>query len=168
MWLRGYIEGQSYHTSKCTVFTGKGFLSPYLCWGDDLKWILFLQAYAEFAWIYWKDCSMLILIELWKNIGQQLPFRFWTHLVILTIARCIQTGSQYFPIIQNNIYIAMLQSVHIGKKYPCEECDYEVTWKGSLTEHQQSVHMGKKYPCDECDYKAEGQSHRTSAVNPRG
>ena len=60
------------------------------------------------------------------------------------------------------------QSVHIGKKYPCKECDYQAKWK---SEHQQSVHMGKKYPCDECDYQAahrEEPSHHTSIVSPHG
>ena len=42
----------------------------------------------------------------------------------------------------------------MGKKYPCEECDFQATQKINLTTHQQSVHMGKKYPCKECDYKA--------------
>ena len=59
------------------------------------------------------------------------------------------------------------QSVHMGKKYPCEECSYQAKEKGSLTRHQKSVHMGKKYPCEEYDYSEE-QSHYTSAVSPHG
>ena len=47
-----------------------------------------------------------------------------------------------------------MDSVCIGKKYPCGECDHQAKYKGDLTRHQQSVHMGKKYPCEECDYQA--------------
>ena len=42
------------------------------------------------------------------------------------------------------------ESINMGKKYPCEECEYWFAHKGSLTKHPQSVQMGKKYPCDEC------------------
>ena len=46
------------------------------------------------------------------------------------------------------------QSVHMGTKYTCEDCDNKFTDKGNLTKHQKSVHMGKKYPCEECGYQA--------------
>ena len=29
----------------------------------------------------------------------------------------------------------------------------ETEWRGSLTKKQQLVHMGKEYPCEECDYQ---------------
>ena len=55
-----------------------------------------------------------------------------------------------------------LQSVHMGKKYPCEKCEYKATRKSNLTTHHQSVHMGKKYQCLECDYKATKKSSVTT------
>ena len=38
-----------------------------------------------------KDCSMLIPVDLWYYNWQQFTFRYWTHLVILTIVKCIQS-----------------------------------------------------------------------------
>ena len=61
-----------------------------------------------------------------------------------------------FTTIKTIIYVRILnsknnlirhhQAVHLGRKYPCEECDYKAAHKSSLTTHQNSVHMGKKYP----------------------
>ena len=47
-----------------------------------------------------------------------------------------------------------LESVHEGKKYPCDACDHIATQQGHLRIHKQSVHEGKKYPCDACDHFA--------------
>ena len=51
------------------------------------------------------------------------------------------------------------QSVHMGKKYPCQECNFQAKWKSHLTTHLQSDHMGKKYPCKECDFQATQKSN---------
>ena len=40
--------------------------------------------------------------------------------------------------------------MHVGIKYPCEQCDFQANQKASLTRHRQSVHMGRKYTCQEC------------------
>ena len=45
-----------------------------------------------------------------------------------------------------------MQSVHEGKKYLCEVCDFITTQKGNLRTHTQSVHKEKKYPCEACDF----------------
>ena len=54
------------------------------------------------------------------------------------------------------------QSVHMGKKYPCGECCYQATETGSLNQHMLAIHMGKKYPCGECDYQASSKSNITA------
>ena len=41
-----------------------------------------------------------------------------------------------------------------GASFPCDQCDYEATKKGSLLRHVNSIHKGVKFPCDQCDYKA--------------
>ena len=55
------------------------------------------------------------------------------------------------------------QSVHEGKKYPCDACDNLATQKGDLRRHKQSVHEGKKpFLCDICDYRAGRKTHLRS------
>ena len=39
-------------------------------------------------------------------------------------------------------------------KYPCGQCVYQATEKGSLDKHQRSVYEGIKYPCEQCEYQA--------------
>ena len=39
-------------------------------------------------------------------------------------------------------------------KYPCGQCEYQATTKGSLDKHRRSVHEGIKYPCGQCEYQA--------------
>jgi transcriptional regulator NrdR family protein len=41
----------------------------------------------------------------------------------------------------------------MGKRYQCEQCDYQATQKGDLTKHHQSVHVGRKHTCQECGQK---------------
>ena len=41
----------------------------------------------------------------------------------------------------------------------CNQCDYNVTTKGSLLTHIKSIHEGVKFPCDQCDYKATIRGH---------
>ena len=51
-----------------------------------------------------------------------------------------------------------IQSTHEGIKYPCNQCDYQATQKGDLQRHIQSQHEGIKYPCNQCDYQATQKS----------
>ena len=39
-------------------------------------------------------------------------------------------------------------------RYPCDQCDFKSTLKGTLVRHLKSKHEDVKYPCDQCDYKA--------------
>ena len=43
-------------------------------------------------------------------------------------------------------------SLHVGKKYDCNHCDYKDTTKSHLTTHRQSIHEHKKYICNTCIY----------------
>ena len=48
-----------------------------------------------------------------------------------------------------------LESMHVGKNYPCDTCDYLATQKGHLRTHKKSVPEGKKpFTCSICDYRA--------------
>ena len=42
----------------------------------------------------------------------------------------------------------------VSVKFPCNQCDYKPTNKGSLLRHIKSIHEGVKFPCDQCDHKA--------------
>ena len=46
------------------------------------------------------------------------------------------------------------ESVHEGKRYPCDQCEYKASMASNLHKHRESIHNGKKYPCESCDYKA--------------
>ena len=50
------------------------------------------------------------------------------------------------------------ESLHGGKKFPCELCDYLATYKSSLRTHIKSVHEREKFPCESCDYILEFKS----------
>ena len=52
-----------------------------------------------------------------------------------------------------------VKSKDISVKYPCDECAYEATHRGSLWRHMKSIHEGVKYSCDQCDYKAAQKGH---------
>ena len=52
-----------------------------------------------------------------------------------------------------------IESVHVGMKYPCNQCNYKATTQSSLKTHILSVHDCVKYPCHQCEYKATQQSH---------
>ena len=39
-------------------------------------------------------------------------------------------------------------------QYPCDQCEYKATKKGSLKSHIESVHEKVQYPCNQCEYKA--------------
>jgi hypothetical protein len=53
------------------------------------------------------------------------------------------------------------QAIHEGKQYTCRECDYQATYKSNLTQHQRAIHEGKQYPCRECDYQVTYKSNLT-------
>ena len=48
----------------------------------------------------------------------------------------------------------MKGAVNEGVKYPCIQCDYQSTTKGSLAQHKMAVHEEDKYPCRQCNYQA--------------
>jgi len=39
-------------------------------------------------------------------------------------------------------------------KYPCGQCEYQATTKGSLYRHKRSVHEGMEYPYRQCEHQA--------------
>ena len=45
-------------------------------------------------------------------------------------------------------------AVHLGIKFPCDQCDYKATTPGSLRTHKRSLHEGQKVPCTQCEHKA--------------
>ena len=49
-----------------------------------------------------------------------------------------------------------------GRKYPCNECEYQASKISHLNVHQQSVHQGRKYPCQECEYQSTTKSNLTA------
>ena len=83
--------------------------------------------------------------------------------------------------------MAHYRSKHEDIRYPCDQCDYQASYKGDLHKHIQSqhgfsvssqcpecgaefrqrgamlahcrsIHEGIRYPCNECDYQATQQS----------
>ena len=47
-----------------------------------------------------------------------------------------------------------VKSIHEGKRYSCDQCDYKATHKSSIIRHVKTIHEGERYPCTQCDYKA--------------
>ena len=43
-------------------------------------------------------------------------------------------------------------SVHKEVRYPCDQCNYAATTRGSLYEHAQSYHEAANFNCNQCDY----------------
>ena len=39
------------------------------------------------------------------------------------------------------------------RTFICEECGKRYNKKSDLTRHHDSVHMGIRYPCGQCDYQ---------------
>ena len=39
-------------------------------------------------------------------------------------------------------------------KYPCENCDFQINYSGSLSKPIEAIHEGVCYSCNQCDYKA--------------
>ena len=54
---------------------------------------------------------------------------------------------------RSNLY-RHFQSVHRRVMYDCNQCNYQTTRQDSLSEHIRSVHEGVKYACNQCDYKS--------------
>ena len=46
------------------------------------------------------------------------------------------------------------QSVHMGQKFQCPECEHKSSYKSCLVKHKKSVHVGLKFQCPECEYQA--------------
>ena len=46
-----------------------------------------------------------------------------------------------------------IQNIHEGIRYECNECDFKATQKKYLRTHTESKHKGLKYDCSECDFK---------------
>ena len=44
--------------------------------------------------------------------------------------------------------------LHNMVKHKCLNCGSQFSSKSNLRKHVESVHEGKKYPCDVCDYLA--------------
>lgn len=47
-----------------------------------------------------------------------------------------------------------IKSIHEGKRFKCNQCDYRASKKGNLLKHISTVHGVDRYPCTKCDYKA--------------
>ena len=47
-----------------------------------------------------------------------------------------------------------IQNIHEGIRYECNECDFKTTQRKNLRTHTESKHKGLKYDCSECDFKA--------------
>ena len=52
-----------------------------------------------------------------------------------------------------------IQSIHLGEKFPCPQCEYKSTQKSSLRTHIKSIHEGQKIPCTYCEYKGTAKHH---------
>ena len=56
--------------------------------------------------------------------------------------------------------------VHEEVKFPCRQCNFQATTKGSLAEHKRAVHEGVKYPCGQCNHRAKSKGdlaqHKTA------
>ena len=48
---------------------------------------------------------------------------------------------------------------HEGVYYDCNQCDYQATTQGNLTQHIHSKHEGVKYACNQCDKQFTQQSN---------
>ena len=46
------------------------------------------------------------------------------------------------------------RSIHDGKPYHCNECEYTCTFKGPMFRHIKRVHEMIRHPCDQCEYMA--------------
>ena len=53
------------------------------------------------------------------------------------------------------------QSIHVGRKYQCKQCNSQCTRKDSLITHHPSAHIEKKYPCkcNLCSYQTTLKSY---------
>lgn len=47
-----------------------------------------------------------------------------------------------------------IKTIHEGKRFKCNQCDYRASKKGNLIKHISTVHGIDRYPCTKCDYKA--------------
>ena len=49
------------------------------------------------------------------------------------------------------------KSIHRGKRYLCDLCDYVTNLQSNLKRHKKFKHEGFRYPCDKCDHVAKHQ-----------
>ena len=40
------------------------------------------------------------------------------------------------------VLLTHIKSIHEGIKYPCDQCDFKATHKGTLKSHMKSIHEG--------------------------
>ena len=50
----------------------------------------------------------------------------------------------------NNNLSRHVQSIHEGKIYQCDKCEYQGNQSSNLIRHVKSMHEGKKYQCSVC------------------
>ena len=50
-------------------------------------------------------------------------------------------------------------TTHKGKKYNCNQCEYQATTPAFLKQHEASYHDGVKYTCNSCFYPAKRPSN---------
>ena len=80
------------------------------------------------------------------------------------IAYAHGTGSQMIScgVCGKSVHKSQLKSHtenHQGVRYPCNNCDYKATTRGSLKKHCMRSHDGIKYFCDKCDHISNSQSY---------
>ena len=45
-----------------------------------------------------------------------------------------------------------MESVHLGIKHYCKECDFVGSTRANIFKHMRAVHEGRKFKCDECEF----------------
>ena len=60
------------------------------------------------------------------------------------------------------------KSVHEEVKFSCRLCNYQATSKESLAKHKRAVHEGVKYPCGQCNHQPSSNNKRRSGSTQKG
>ena len=63
--------------------------------------------------------------------------------------------------------IIHIQSIHEGKKFACNHCDYQATHLTNLKTHIKSKHEEVKYYCSQCEYQTSWKHHLTRHIQSR-
>jgi len=66
-----------------------------------------------------------------------------SHVGIYSCNQCEFTGSK------SGLW-SHKKSIHVGLRYPCDQCEYAATHLSNLKEHKKSIHEGVQYPCNQC------------------